>query len=150
MSIAASLFGLILATNATLRPPPPAPPPDWRGAVIGQSFAELAAAYPRAKSSGTVQAATLELGSVSYSGVSWSKVVLAFDVSRHLDHVTFTVSDINYSELKARLDATLDANPTLSDGVQIAAASAYDVEMRICQLDDGEVDVTFERPHYEV
>ena len=81
--------------------------------------------------------------------MSWSRVALAFDQAQRLDHVTFTIHDVDYDALKARLDAALDANPTPANGIRVANASPYALEMRICQLDDGEIDVTFERPHYD-
>ncbi len=148
MLIPAGLVGLVLLVS----PPsatPFVPAVRWQGAVIGQSFAELTAAYPSAKPSGSAAAQTLELGKLDYSGVTWSKVALAFDQARRLDHVTFTIHNVDYDALKARLDAALDANPTLGNGIQVANASPYDMEMRICQLDDGEIDVTFERSHYD-
>ncbi len=145
MLIPAGLVGLVFLVS----PSTPTPAVRWQGAVIGQSFAELTVAYPSAKPSGSAAAQTLELGKLDYSGVTWSKVAFTFNQARRLDHVTFTIHDVDYDALKARLDAALDANPTPGNGIRVANASPYDLEMRICQLDDGEIEVTFERPHYD-
>ncbi len=148
MLIPAGLVGLVLLMSSPTSSPSILAA-RWQGAVIGQSFAELTAAYPSAKPSGSAGARTLELGKLDYSGVTWSKVALAFDQARRLDHVTFTIHDVDYDALKARLNAALDANPTPGNGIRVANGSPYDLEMRICQLDDGEIDVTFERPQYD-
>ena len=148
MLIPAGLVSLVLLVTP-LKPLPSAAAVTWRGAVIGQSLAELTAAYPLAISSGASGARRLEIGHVDYAGVPWSKVALAFDRARRLDHVTFTIHDVDYDALKARLNAALNADITAKDGVQIADASLYDLEMRICQLEDGEIEVTFERPRYD-
>ena len=142
MSVMTSLVGLALMIG-------PAPrPAAWQGAVIGQSFADLSVAYPEARAEGPPRARRLQIEDIDYSGVRWRHVVLAFDLAGRLDHVTFSARGVDFDDLKARLDAHLDAEPLARDGVQTASASVADTEMRICQVDDDDVDVTFERVRY--
>ena len=143
MSVITSLVGLALIMG------PPIRPAVWQGAVIGQSFAALALAYPEAQAEGPPRARKLQITNVAYSGVQWRRVVLAVGLAGRRGPVTFTAHGVDFDALKARVDARLDAEPMAADGVQAASASVADLEMRICQVDDDDVDVTFERVRYE-
>ena len=121
----------------------------WTGVMLGTPFSRLKLTYPEAVETGRVSTGShaLELPALSYSGVQWSGARLVFNAADKLDHVTFEAHGLDYNFVKAQVGAAFRTETPLVSAIRSEFAPASFVEMRICQMEDDSINVTFEEAH---
>ena len=112
---------------------------------LGASLAVVKHAYPDAVAVRVGGDAALEMTDVDYAGLRWSKVDFVFDATGHLSHLSMDTTAAGYADVLKL--ATLQMNPptTGANGVTQAAEDASDdMQVRVCEGDNGQIEMTFE------
>lgn len=113
--------------------------------TLGAGFAHIRANYPQAAPVQVDGHKALELRGEAYGGVNWDRVDFVFDAAGRLDHLSMSTASASYETVQ-RL-AVLQLNPpgAAHSGVEAADdVGDSDMEIRICESDDGQVTMTFE------
>lgn len=85
----------------------------------------------------------LEVNDAQFAGMKWGKVDFTFDRSARLSSVSLTTTQVSFAQVQELMAAQLEAS---TSGMQdISQDPEGDVQIRICEKDNSEVTVTFER-----
>ena len=112
---------------------------------LGASLAAVKHAYPDATAVRVGGHSVLELTNIDYVGLRWSKVDFVFDATGHLAHLSMDTTAAGYADVLKL--ATLQMNPPMAarNGVTQAAEDASDdMQVRVCEGDNGHIEMTFE------
>lgn len=113
--------------------------------TLGAQFAQLRYAYPQADSVQVEGHRALELRQEDYGGVHWDRVDFVFNAAGRLDHLSMSTASASYETVQ-RL-AMLQLSPPSAASSPAAASDedlSDDMQIRICESDDGQVTMTFE------
>ena len=112
---------------------------------LGASLAAVKHAYPDATTVRVGGRSALELIDIDYAGVRWSKVDFVFDATGHLAHLSMDTIAADYANVLKL--ATLQMNPPTIDNSGVTKAveeASDDMQVRVCEGDNGQVEMTFE------
>ena len=112
---------------------------------LGASRAMVKHAYPDAVTARVGGQSALELTDIDYAGLRWSKVDFVFDATGHLARLSMDTTAAGYGDVLKL--ATLQMNPPAAarNGVTQAAEDASDdMQVRVCEGDNGQIEMTFE------
>ena len=119
---------------------------DSAGAeALGARFEQVRDTYPGAAYVKMEGRAALELKDEDYGGVHWDRIDFIFDAAGRLDHLSMSTASSSYEAVR-RL-AELQLTPPASTQVARMASREEvtdEMEIRICESDDGQVTMTYE------
>ena len=112
---------------------------------LGASLGAVKHAYPQAAAVRMDARDALELSNVDYAGLRWSKVDFVFDATGHLSRLTMATTGASYSAVLKLAEVQLNSAPPSVKGLATADEDvSTDLQIRVCEGDDGEVVMTFE------
>jgi len=130
------IVGLALAPGLALATP----------LQLGAPYSVVRTAFADGHERSGVRRRVLEVAAPRFAGLTWRKADFAFDPTDHLASVTLSTTEASFADIEALMTLALaqaDAAPPGEEG--LAQDREGDVQIRICEADDGAVTVTFER-----
>ena len=112
---------------------------------LGASLRAVKHAYPQAAAVRVGARDALELSNIDYAGLRWSKIDFVFDATGHLSRLTMATSGASYGAVLKLAELQLNFPlPSTGGATRANEPASDDVQSRVCEGDDGQVEMTFE------
>ena len=113
--------------------------------TLGASLSAVKHVYPQAAAVHVGARDALELSNIDYAGLRWSKVDFVFDATGHLSRLTMATAGASYDAVLKLAEVQLNpASPSVEALSRADEGASTDLQIRVCESDDGQVEMTFE------